>query len=107
MRKLDPKCRKEPRADDANISHWNPTTFSLQVHRLGLQHMVAGGHMLVTSGKTGSVKLWPETMLRCLAHEAGKHAYGVSGDYCTSCAEAAGPCVCTIKYGMSAAVECV
>lgn len=73
MRKLDPKCRKEPRGDGVSISRWNPTAFTLQVHRLGLVHMAAGGHLLVTSGKTGSVKLWPETMLRCLAHEAGMH----------------------------------
>jgi hypothetical protein len=33
MRKLDPRARLAPR-DDANVSTWNPTTFSLQV-RLG------------------------------------------------------------------------
>jgi hypothetical protein len=30
MRKLDPRARLAPR-DDANVSSWNPTTFSLQV----------------------------------------------------------------------------
>jgi hypothetical protein len=44
----------------------------LQVHRLGLQQMVGCGHLLVTTGKTGSVKLWPETQLRCTASEAGE-----------------------------------
>jgi hypothetical protein len=44
-----------------------------QVHRLGLQQMVCCGHLLLTTGKTGSVKLWPETQLRCTASEAGEH----------------------------------
>jgi hypothetical protein len=43
-----------------------------QVHRLGLQQMVGCGHLLLTTGKTGSVKLWPETQLRCTASEAGE-----------------------------------
>ncbi|KAF6263286.1 hypothetical protein COO60DRAFT_488362 [Scenedesmus sp. NREL 46B-D3] len=74
MRKLDPRARRAPR-DDANVDTWNPATFSLQVHRLGLQQMVGWGHLMVTTGKTGSVKLWPETQLRCTASEAGEQQH--------------------------------
>jgi hypothetical protein len=71
MRKLDPKVPLHPR-DDGGIGRWNPTIFSLQAHRLGLARMVGHGHIIVTSGKTGSIKLWPETTIRCLASEASR-----------------------------------
>lgn len=81
MRKLDPKVPLHPR-DDGGIGRWNPTSFSLQAHRLGLARMVGHGHMLVTSGKTGSIKLWPETTIRCLASEASEWGcvLGFSGE---------------------------
>jgi hypothetical protein len=50
MRKLDPKVPLHPH-DGGDIGRWNPTTFSLQAHRLGLSHMAGHGHMLVTSGR--------------------------------------------------------
>jgi hypothetical protein len=71
LRRLDPKIRLAPR-DDANLSRWDPPTFSLQLHRLGLMHLAGSGTLLVSAGKTGSVKLWPETSLRCAASGASE-----------------------------------
>lgn len=80
VRCLDPRVRRPPR-DDPNISSWNPKSIVLNTHRLGLSHMVAGGHVLVTSGGSGSVKIWPETSLRCAAAEAGECHH----DACACC----------------------
>lgn len=71
MRKLDPKARLTPGDGSSTIARWDPRPFSLHLHRLGLTAMAGQGHLLVSAGKTGSVKLWPETALRCAADAAG------------------------------------
>ncbi len=48
MRKLDPNIPLRPRTNSEDIDRWNPATFGLQAHRLGLAHMVGHGHMIVT-----------------------------------------------------------
>lgn len=70
LRKLDPKTRLPPRGD-AHVSLWRPKPLALTAHRLGLGAMAAGGHLLVTTGATGSVKLTPEAALRVAAADAG------------------------------------
>ncbi|KAI8472913.1 MAG: hypothetical protein J3K34DRAFT_502100 [Monoraphidium minutum] len=70
LRKLDPKTRLPPRGD-AHVSLWAPHTLTLPAHRLGLAGMAAGGHLVVTAGASGSVKLTPEAALRVAAADAG------------------------------------
>ncbi|KIY92692.1 hypothetical protein MNEG_15271, partial [Monoraphidium neglectum] len=71
LRKLDPKIRVPPRGDGARLASWQPTTLTLQAHRLGLIAMAAGGSFLATAGAGGGVRVAPEGVLRALAAEAG------------------------------------
>ncbi|GBF95597.1 hypothetical protein Rsub_08578 [Raphidocelis subcapitata] len=70
LRRLDPKTRLPPRGD-AHVAMWQPRPILLPAHRLGLTGLAAGGHVLATTGKSGSVKLAPEACLRILAADAG------------------------------------
>jgi hypothetical protein len=66
MRKLDPRARLAPR-DDANVSTWNPTTFSLQVtclwSRVCSLYVLYTRHSLVTQALDRS------NHLACLSEE--------------------------------------